>query len=70
MLRKACVPAQFLDRADVNDPVVQVFGEARHVLGKEAEVDVHSVARQGALALRCVLLNEGQHLFLSVCGTS
>ena len=60
-------PAQLLDRADVDHPVVQVRVELGHVAGEEAAVGGDRVAGQGRGArLGDVLADVGEHALLGL----
>ena len=58
------LPADLLDRADVDNAVVEVLHQRRHVLVEEPLVGVHRVAGEHALARRRVRSHKGEELVL------
>lgn len=54
--------ADLLDGGDVNDAVVEMVFELRHVLLEEAAIHVHCVSAQWTRALQRMLLHEVQRL--------
>ncbi|MEZ5097012.1 MAG: hypothetical protein R2731_13480 [Nocardioides sp.] len=60
-------PGQLLDRADVDDPVVQEAVQSGHVARQEAAVGGHGVSGQRRpAAVGTVLAQVGQHLLLGL----
>lgn len=60
----ARLPAQFLHGADINNTIVQMIDESRHVLHQKYFVHVNAVSRQRTSRRRCVPSNEFQKLVL------